>query len=70
MSSQPDRRDVQMEKPMTTIPTAAFSASPAPTTFVVNVIHAHPGKQEEAFTIIQDVVHYVFLPNRRLSDRL
>jgi hypothetical protein len=25
----------------------------------VNVIHAHPGKQEEAFKIIQDVVHYV-----------
>lgn len=44
---------------MTTIPTAAFSVSPVPTTFVVNVIHAHPGKQEEAFAIIQDVVHYV-----------
>ncbi len=39
--------------------TAGFSASPQPTTFVVNVIHAHPGKQEEAFAIIQDVVHYV-----------
>ncbi|MEW9309216.1 antibiotic biosynthesis monooxygenase [Labrys portucalensis] len=38
---------------------AGFSAAPAPTTFVVNVIHAHPGKQEEAFAVIQDVVHYV-----------
>ncbi|MEI3855460.1 MULTISPECIES: antibiotic biosynthesis monooxygenase [Ensifer] len=44
---------------MTTIPTPTFSASPVPTTFVVNVIHAHPGKQEEAFAVIQDVVHYV-----------
>jgi len=40
-------------------PNAAFSASPQSTTFVVNVIHAHPGKQEEAFAVIQDVVHYV-----------
>ncbi|WP_181257172.1 antibiotic biosynthesis monooxygenase [Pseudaminobacter soli (ex Li et al. 2025)] len=38
---------------------AAFAAAPAPTTFIVNVIHVHPGKQEEAFAIIQDVVHYV-----------
>ncbi|MDZ5454625.1 antibiotic biosynthesis monooxygenase [Labrys sp. ZIDIC5] len=38
---------------------AAFSAAPVPTTFVVNVIHAHPGKQEEAFAVIQDVVHFV-----------
>lgn len=38
---------------------AAFAASPAPTTFVVNVIHANAGRQEEAFAIIQDVVHYV-----------
>ncbi len=37
---------------------ASFSASPA-TTFIVNVIHAHEGKQDEAFAIIQDVVHYV-----------
>ncbi|SFJ53015.1 hypothetical protein SAMN05216304_10970 [Bosea sp. OK403] len=37
----------------------AFTAEPAPTTFIVNVIHAHPGKQEEAFRLIQDVVHYV-----------
>lgn len=36
--------------------TATFTPS---TTFIVNVIHAHPGKQEEAFRIIQDVVHYV-----------
>lgn len=38
---------------------AGFCASPEPTTFIVNVIHAHPGKQDEAFQIIQDVVHYV-----------
>jgi hypothetical protein len=37
----------------------AFAAKPTPTTFIVNVIHAHPGKQEEAFRLIQDVVHYV-----------
>lgn len=39
--------------------TATFNAAPTPTTFIVNVIHAHPGKQEEAFRIIRDVVHYV-----------
>ncbi|SEB84187.1 antibiotic biosynthesis monooxygenase [Rhodobacter sp. 24-YEA-8] len=39
--------------------TPAFSLTPAPTTFIVNVIHAHPGKQDEAFRLIQDVVHYV-----------
>ena len=44
---------------MTTQSNAAFAATPQPTTFIVNVIHAHPGKQEEAFAIIQDVVHYV-----------
>lgn len=38
---------------------AEFQLAPQPTVFVVNVIHAHPGKQEEAFRIIQDVVHYV-----------
>ncbi len=38
---------------------AAFAGSPAPTTFIVNVIHVHPGKQDEAFEIIQEVVHYV-----------
>ncbi len=38
---------------------ASFTSAPAPTTFIVNVIHVHPGKQEEAFEIIQDVVHYV-----------
>lgn len=38
---------------------AGFTTTPQPTTFIVNVIHAHPGKQEEAFRIIQDVVHYV-----------
>jgi hypothetical protein len=48
-----------MEIRMTTQSNAAFAATPQPTTFIVNVIHAHPGKQEEAFAIIQDVVHYV-----------
>ncbi len=38
---------------------AHFTAQPQPTTFIVNVIHVHPGKQEEAFRVIQDVVHYV-----------
>lgn len=38
---------------------AGFAVSPQPTTFIVNVIHAHPGKQEEAFRLIRDVVHYV-----------
>ena len=38
---------------------AAFVAGPQPTVFIVNVIHAHPGKQEQAFSAIQDVVHYV-----------
>ena len=37
----------------------AFTTQPTPTTFIVNVIHVHPGKQEEAFQLIQDVVHYV-----------
>ncbi|MFB9951136.1 antibiotic biosynthesis monooxygenase [Rhizobium puerariae] len=44
---------------MDTLFPAHFSAAPEPTTFIVNVIHAHPGKQEEAFRVIQDVVHYV-----------
>lgn len=44
---------------MDTIFPAYFAATPEPTTFVVNVIHAHPGKQEEAFRVIQDIVHYV-----------
>jgi len=39
--------------------TAGFAAAPRATVFVVNVIHAHAGKQEEAFRLIQDVVHYV-----------
>lgn len=39
--------------------TPAFTLAPTPTTFIVNVIHAHEGKQEEAFRLIQDVVHYV-----------
>ncbi|OCP38268.1 antibiotic biosynthesis monooxygenase [Ensifer sp. LC163] len=38
---------------------AGFRAGPEPTVFIVNVIHAHPGKQEEAFRLIQDVVNYV-----------
>ncbi|MHC2087295.1 antibiotic biosynthesis monooxygenase [Methylobacterium sp. CM6244] len=37
----------------------AFTIHPIPTTFIVNVIHVHPGKQEDAFRLIQDVVHYV-----------
>ncbi len=36
--------------------TPAFSAAPTPTVFIVNVIHARPGLQDEAFAIIQDVV--------------
>jgi hypothetical protein len=48
-----------METIMETKHLAAFTGSPAPTTFIVNVIHVHPGKQDEAFAIIQDVVHYV-----------
>lgn len=44
---------------MTTTAPAAFAIAPQPTTFVVNVIHVQPGKQEEAFRLIQDVVHYV-----------
>lgn len=44
---------------MSTQSPAGFVTSPEPTTFIVNVIHAHPGKQDEAFRIIQDVVHYV-----------
>ena len=39
--------------------TAAFTLSPSPTTFIVNVIHVHPGKQDQAFRLIQDVVRYV-----------
>lgn len=38
---------------------AGFASAPAPTIFIVNVIHARPGMQDEAFSIIQDVVHYV-----------
>lgn len=38
---------------------AHFTGGAAPTVFIVNVIHAHPGRQEEAFAIIQDVVRYV-----------
>ncbi|CAN7182039.1 antibiotic biosynthesis monooxygenase [Rhizobium rhizogenes] len=44
---------------MTHPPKAEFEFAPQPTVFVVNIIHAHPGNQEEAFKIIQDVVHYV-----------
>lgn len=44
---------------MTNRQLAAFTDAAEPTTFIVNVIHAHPGKQDEAFRIIQDVVHYV-----------
>lgn len=38
---------------------ATFTLQPEATVFIVNVIHAHPGKQDEAFTIIQDIVRYV-----------
>lgn len=38
---------------------ATFASSPESTVFIVNVIHAHPGKQDEAFRIIQDIVRYV-----------
>ncbi|MGB5084455.1 MAG: antibiotic biosynthesis monooxygenase [Methylocystis silviterrae] len=38
---------------------AAFFAFPQPTVFVVNVIHVHVGRQDEAFRIIRDIVHYV-----------
>lgn len=38
---------------------AHFTGGAAPTVFIVNVIHAHPGRQDEAFAIIQDVVRYV-----------
>lgn len=44
---------------MVPTPTTTFAGGAHPTTFIVNVIHAHPGKQQEAFEIIQDVVHYV-----------
>ncbi|NMK48090.1 antibiotic biosynthesis monooxygenase [Achromobacter sp. Bel] len=44
---------------MSYIPQAMFSAVPQATVFIVNVIHAHPGRQEDAFRAIQDVVHYV-----------
>ncbi len=38
---------------------AAFSVAPQPTVFIVNVIHAHDGKQDDAFRIIREIVHYV-----------
>lgn len=38
---------------------ATFVPPPTPTVFIVNVIHAQPGKQDAAFAIIRDVVHYV-----------
>ena len=44
---------------MAPAPKAGFSASPDPTVFIVNVIHVHEGKQDKAFAIIQDIVHYV-----------
>lgn len=31
----------------------AFTIEPPATTFIVNVIHVHPGKQEEAFQLIR-----------------
>lgn len=38
---------------------AGFAPAPRATVFIVDVVHAHPGEQEEAFRRIQDVVHYV-----------
>ncbi len=38
---------------------AEFTPGAKATVFIVNVIHAHAGQQEEAFRRIQDVVHYV-----------
>ncbi|WP_068084589.1 antibiotic biosynthesis monooxygenase [Novosphingobium rosa] len=43
---------------MPTTPQASFASMPQPTVFIVNVIHAHPGKQDEAFAIIKDVVRH------------
>jgi hypothetical protein len=48
-----------LPKPKETHMIPAFTIQPAPTTFIVNVIHVHPGKQEEAFQLIQNVVRYV-----------
>jgi hypothetical protein len=42
--------------PVSTLPPVTFVAGDAPTVFVVNVIHAQPGRQDDAFDIIQDVV--------------
>jgi hypothetical protein len=39
-------------------PQASFASTPQPTVFIVNVIHAHPGRQDEAFAIIEDVVRH------------
>lgn len=39
--------------------TPAFTTQPTPTTFIVNVLHVHPNKQEEAFELLRDVVRYV-----------
>jgi hypothetical protein len=58
MSSRPACR-TSSETIMDIKSPVAFATTPAPTTFIVNVIHANPGKQEEAFAVIQDVVHYV-----------
>ena len=44
---------------MTAQTAAGFTAGPQPTVFIVNVIHAHPGRQDEAFRLIQEVVRYV-----------
>lgn len=42
--------------PVSILPPVTFVAGDTPTVFVVNVIHAHPGRQDDAFDIIQDVV--------------
>lgn len=57
--SRPGRPITLKSKDMAQEIEAGFRSGPDATVFVVNVIHAHPGKQDEAFRIIQDVVHYV-----------
>ncbi|GGF84827.1 antibiotic biosynthesis monooxygenase [Azorhizobium oxalatiphilum] len=44
---------------MRTPPSPTFAIHPQPTTFIVNVIHARPGMQDDAFHLIQEIVRYV-----------
>jgi hypothetical protein len=39
-------------------PPASFALTPQPTVFIVNVISPHPGRQDDAFAIIEDVVRH------------